>query len=552
MDRIKPLTSLYLLTLLVALACGCQPAESTNRSPENQSSGNATAPNDGVPADQILTLMQAVYANAKTYRDEGVLLLSYRRDGLLTEEPQRWSTTWVADGKLAMEVFGAHLKGDGQRLSCYIYDIDTANLDGQRMLVPYENGQPPVTRVFRDPMARVFLGGYSELPLNEVDKSLREKLVPSPLSLLTGQLPCGWLQNPSGVERLPDETLGDHECFVIRSLADGLGCDIWIDRSSGLLVQMSLPLKLLDPEVMAAPNITDLRVLARFENASINTAIDSETFQLKPRKNSTPVRSFVTLPQALPVESIGLVMDRFQLTQPNGKQVDHLHFDGKPTALLWLGGENSYSAINRLNRLTKRLPMDRFNFGIIYSDSELEGTPAQPHLVRPELTAATASTDIPLFYDPRLAASSELAVRDIPSVVLLDGDSRVQFAASVTGDTWDSELAAAMERVANGENLADDMLAEYQSFMTRYKSALGRVDASSLLPRKLRTGATAGTDPANPGIARNLPTHESRPSLKPRRIWTSEKFPAAWKHRRYWAFSTDHPRARWCSHDCRT
>ena len=524
MDRIKLIASLCSLSLLVLLSCGCQPSESASQSADGQLQNDAAASNDGVPADQILTLMQAVYANASSYRDDGILLLSYRKDGLLTEEPQRWSTAWTADGKLAMEVFGAHLKGDGQRLSCYIYDIDTANLDGQRMVVPYETGQPPVSRVFRDPMARVFLGGYSELPLNEVDKSLREKLVPVPLCLLTGQLQCVWLQNPSGVERLPDEKLGDHDCYVIRSLADGLGCDIWIDKSSGLLVQMSLPLKLLDPEVMAAPNITDLRMLARFENASINTLLDPTTFQLQQRKNSTPVQSFVTLPQALPVESIGQVMDRFQLIQPNGKPADHLHFDGKPTALLWLGGENSFAAIKRLDQLTKRLPLDQFNYGIIYSDSELEGTPAQPHLVRPELTAATASSDIPLFYDPRLAASIELAIRDIPSVVLLDGDSRVQFATPVTDDGWDEELAAAMERVANGENLAEEMLAQYQNFMTRYKSALGRVDATSLLPSELKNGAAAGAGLAKPGFANTLPLRDSPAALKPRRVWTSEKF----------------------------
>ena len=186
MDRCQSIVWLC-LPLLFAFVCGCQPSDPSNSVGGDRPNGTETASNDGVPADQILTLMQAVYANAKTYRDDGVLLLSYRKDGLLTEEPQRWSTAWSADGKLAMEVFGAHIRGDGQRLSCYIYDIDSANLDGQRMVVPYQaNGLPPVDAVFRDPIARVFLGGYSELPLNEVDSSLREKLIPAPLSLLTG------------------------------------------------------------------------------------------------------------------------------------------------------------------------------------------------------------------------------------------------------------------------------------------------------------------------------------------------------------------------------
>lgn len=515
MDRCRLIARLCLL-LLFASVCGCQPSAPTNGNP----SSDTTAASDGVPADQILTLMKAVYANAKNYSDNGRLFLSYRKDGLLTEEPQRWSTAWSADGKLAMEVFGAHIKGDGQRVSCYIYDIDSANLDGQRMVVPYQaNGQPPIDQVFRDPIARVFLGGYSELPLNEVDKSLREKLIPAPLSLLTGKLPCIWLQSPSGVERLADETLGSHECYVIRSLAQRLGCDIWIDKSTGLLVQMSLPLRLLDPQIMAAPNITDLQLLARFEDATIDSAIDPKTFQLQARKNSSPVRSFVTLPQSLPVESIGQVLDDFRLTQPNGKVVDQLFFDGKPTALLWLGGEKSYSAIKRLEALANDLPTNRFNIGVIYSDSELAAGPSEPYLVRPELTAAMASSNLRMFYDPQLAASDQLAIRDLPSVVLMDGDSRVQFATSITGDEWGDDLQVAMKRVASGENLADEMLSQYQQFMTRYKTALVRVDASSLLPRHLSLNpatSSAGME--------TLPVRTSSPALVARRAWVSRDF----------------------------
>ena len=522
MDRCQSIAWLC-LPLLFALVCGCQPSGPTTSASGGASGTTSAAANDGVPADQILTLMKAVYANADNYSDNGQLLLSYRKDGLLTEEPQRWSTAWSADGKLAMEVFGGHIKGDGERLSCYIYDIDSANLDGQRMVVPYqENGRPPVETVFRDPIARVFLGGYSELPLNEVTESLREKLIPAPLSLLTGTLPCIWLENPSGVERLADEMLGQHECYVIRSLAEGLGCDIWIDKSTGLLVQMSLPLKLLDPQVMAAPSITDLKMLARFEDAEIDSMIDPKKFQLQLRKNSTPVRSFVTLPSSLPAESIGQTLSQFRLTQPDGKMVDQLHFDGKPTALLWLGGLNSYSAVKRLDALANELPATEFNFGVVYSDSELAGAPSQPHLVTPELTAAMASSNLPMFYDSRLAASEQLAIRDLPLIVLMDGDSRVQFATSMGEDEWANDLRVAMKRVAAGDNLADEMLAEYQSFMTRYKTAIAGVDASALLPRHLSsTTSKAGT---TAGGASPLPVRKSAPAFVARRRWVSRGF----------------------------
>ena len=285
---------------------------------------------------------------------------------------------------------------------------------------------------------------------------------------------------------------------------------------------MSLPLKLLDPQVMAAPNITDLRMLARFKNATIDSTVDPKAFQLQARKNSTPVRSFVTLPSALPAESIGQVLDGFRLTQPDGKIVDQLHFDGKPTALLWLGGTNSYSAIKRLDMLAEELPANQFNFGVVYSDSELTGAPSQPHLVRPELTAAMASSNLPMFYDPGLAASEQLAIRDLPLVVLMDGDSRVQFATSMVDDEWADDLTVAMKRVADGDNLADEMLAQYQSFMTRYKTAIDQVDASSLLPRHLNLKPSGSEGAA--GEIGSLPVRTSAPALVARRRWVSRDF----------------------------
>ena len=521
------IVAVFTLLVSFAITCGCRPEDPTQPDSADRSGSEQRDAADGVTADQILAMTKAVYENAENYYDDGKLLLSYRKDGLLTEEPQRWSTSWTADGKVALEIFGAQLKGDGQRLSCYVYDIDTANLDGQRMVVPYAaNGQPPIEEVFGDSIASVFLGGYSELPLNETDPLLRGKLVPAPVNLLTGQLHCPWLHAPVGLlERLPDQTLGKHDCYVVRSSAAGMGCDLWIEKSSSLLIQMSLPLKLLDPQVMAAPNITDLKMLARFENAAINSTIDPQTFQLQDRKNATPVRRFIRLPEALPAESIGQVVERFRLMQPDGKLVDHLHFDGKPTVLLWLGGENSYTAIGELNKLATRQPSNHYqcNYGVIYSDTELTGTTAQPHLVRPELTAAMASSDIPMFYDPGLAASIEFAIRDIPSVILMDGGSRVQFATLIDAPQWSQALASAMIRVSLKQDVATEMLNHYREHMAGYQAELTLLDASSLMPKHLLSEPTSKAD-LDRASASELPRRSNPPLVSAKRLWTSEQF----------------------------
>ena len=530
MDRIKT-SGLAILIAAVGLCLGCQPpAEPAGSSGSGNPDSNTSFINDGVSAEQILTALRSVYANARTYQDEGTLLLSYRKDGLRVQEPQRFSTTWAKDPatgnqRLASEIFGAQLTADGQRLDCYIFDIETGNLDGQRMVVPYQAGQLPLPATFADPIGRVFLGGFSELPLNETDATLRDRLVPAPIGLLTGQLKCEWLHSPAGIERLPDQTLDGQVCYAIRSLASNMGCDLWINQSTGLLVQMSLPLRLLDPKVMAADAISELQLLAQFKNAALDAPINDQPFTLQPIKDSKPVGAFVALPAALAVESIGQSADGLRLIQPDGKPVDHLHFDGRPTTLLWLGGDNSYPAVNLLTELTKQFPADQCNFGIVYSDAELSATAAQPYRVRPEFTAATASTNVPLFYDPQLNASMTLAVREIPAVVLLDGNSKIQFATSTNLPTWSTDLSAAIRRVAGGDDIATEMLTEYQALMTRYNSQLVKYDARSHLPPALRGKSAAQTDATSSTTA--LPKRTSAARLRPRRVWRSDDFKQA-------------------------
>lgn len=515
-------TFALLACAVAALVAGCQDSRTSNKAPGETTTVRA---NDGVTSEQILSTVVQTYASATSYRDRAILHLSYRLNGRLIEEPQRWSTTWVRDGvgnqRALLELFNAQVRADGDRLECYVYDIDTANLDNQQLIIPY-SGAIPVYELFQDTIAARFLVGHSDLPLSETASMPETSLVPAPLSLLMGVAdcpPCAWLLNVSQSERRADETLDDIDCYVVRTLAAGMTCDVWIDKATGLLVQISLPLGLLDPAVMKSDSITEIVLLARFHQAELNPSLKLGDFQLQPRLNATPVKQFVAVPEALPCEMIGQTAPPFELIQPDGKPVDRLHFDGKTTALLWLGNEQSWSAIGDLSALAGKFPPDKAFLGCVYSDSALAATPDQPDKLQPGLMAALKQTNLPAFYDPGLATSSLLNIKTIPAVVVLDGDSRIQFAASTIDEGWQQNLEAAIGRVLSGENIADEMLAQYEQFMRQYHQQLAQADASSLLPSGLATSEPA----ASTSVVKLPGRGATQPSLRPRLLWANDE-----------------------------
>ncbi len=476
--------SQWVVACFCIFACqGCRQESVQPHSPPKAAlvDGPATVANrSGPDGKTILRDVIARYARASSYQDKAILDLSYELEGRSIQEPQRWTTAWDETGRFAAQLFNGHLIGDGQLLSCYIFDIETANLDNQHLVMPYDH-LLPLNQLFRDSIARHFLGGYSELPLDETDLVSLPKLIPAPISLLTNQVRNGWLQNPSRVERLPDETVDDKVCYVIRCLSHDMTSDVWIDRETLTIVQMSLPLKLLAGEVVTSPEITNVVLLARFHEAVLDGAIAGDVFALKPRRDSTPVRKFVALPETFPSELIGQPAPKFGLVRQDGKRADRLDFDGKVTTLLWLSGRPSYSAALKLDALAAGFPADKFHFGSVYSDSELKQPGTGSIQVVDELVSATQVANSSLYYDSQLAASSALRVKVIPSVIVMDGDSKIQFAESLSNKHWLDNVKAAAERVAGGEDVATEMQREYQRFLDSYHQQLETVSAADLI-----------------------------------------------------------------------
>ena len=119
--------------------------------------------------------------------------------------------------------------GDGQLLSCYIFDIDTANLDNQHLVMPYDH-LLPLNQLFRDSIARHFLGWIFGIAARRNGSRLHTEADSG--SDLAADEPAAKrvasksVSSGAVVRRNP---VDEKSCYVIRCLSQGMTSDVWID-----------------------------------------------------------------------------------------------------------------------------------------------------------------------------------------------------------------------------------------------------------------------------------------------------------------------------------
>jgi len=519
-----------LLLIVVCFCVGCEPNKTTQPNNNGEKSIAAGQPpaqhQPDATARQILAATTQRYAQAKTYQDRAVLYLSYILNGQRLEEPKRWSTKYSSTGLLAAEMFNTKINGNGKVLGCEIFDVETANLDNQTLAIPYgdsfgrnrdttgQTNRIPLKVLLRDPIARKYVAGFSEMPLEPSYENEGPWLIPPPLSLLTQEITNPWLQAAEQTERRPDEKIDAQSCYVVRSRAQGLSVDVWINQADLSIVQMSLPLKLLADEVVTSNEVSEVVLLAKFHDATFDQPIADTEFKFTPRSAAVLVRKLVSLPEALPSELIGETAPKFQLRTAQGQSRQRRFFDGKTSVLVWLSGQKSIQTAAKLKPVFAKNNHDDFEFGIVFSDTDTQ----QPGSGQPTPSAAIAQLSrdlaVPAYYDRQHTLSSQLKIKAIPAAVVLDGDGRVQYVATLSGDDWDVRLTAAIKRVAAGDDLAQEMLVAYERYLDTYHQQLAAVSANGIAGLPNRNQNIIG-----PSNAQRRGTSANRLKIRPKQMW---------------------------------
>src|SRR5262245_36654580 len=134
-----------LLGISLFLIVGCSKTSNDSSSEVSGSSPStaasaAPAENKKSPtewtANEILQQLLARYRQAKTYRDNAVVRLSFRRDGQPMAEEAPAAVALERPSKLSIVAYQATVKCDGKEIKARIDDPLSGNLDGQIVVRP--------------------------------------------------------------------------------------------------------------------------------------------------------------------------------------------------------------------------------------------------------------------------------------------------------------------------------------------------------------------------------------------------------------------------------
>lgn len=479
------------LLCCVVLAAGCT-KQSANSTKHLADPSPAVTQN----GDELWQQTLQAYSTADSYRDEAVLYLSYRLHGQLIQEPQPWAVRWTRDQKLATNLFNSQIRADGSRLGCYVFDIETANLDNQWLILQQSNA-PPLDTMFADGMARYFAGGFAEIPLDETPASPLKAMTPPTLGWLTGQLSWEWLQKPRLVERLKDSLVDGRPCFHLKLHGEKLSSEVWIDQESRLVRQMTLPTELLDPAVRTAVELTEVEFFARMHKAERNVSLPSEEFAVRQPRDATPVQQFVALPEPFPCAAIGKPLPGIRLADANGTFVD-LNQEQRPLVLVWISGVLGQQELVELKEAISRNGSDRVRWIAVFSDDQAETGSGVGRRLFAELRKWVAESGLACewLYDAELQGSRALQLETLPAAVVVNAEHRVEYAVGLSTDRWSERLIGAIQRIERGEPVSNEMLADYQAYLTRYKKKLQLVSAQKLLGPAARRADQNTSDPS--------------------------------------------------------
>jgi thiol-disulfide isomerase/thioredoxin len=442
----------------------------------------AAKSNEPQTADAWLDRLAAAYAGAKSYADQGEILLTYPRNGQEVSDRTSFAVQFERPGKLAAAIYQATLAIDGETLQARLDD-----LEGQTLTLPVPD---PLTLewLYQDPvLARLLTEGLA-------------RSSPQLDLLLGGGSLAETRKSATSATLVDDQTIDGRPCVGVK-LTHGDGeLVFWIDRESTELRRIDYPAGNLPPGG---------RLVASFSGARLNPALDRQVFKLAPLGESKPVVRFVPPPLPLPA-LLGQEPRSFTVTDLDGKEVTKESLAGKPAVIeFWF--KDCPPCPERMPRLQKVYETfkdnDRVRFLTISVDS--------PEVPNEQLAAKLGEwkVNVPTSRDAQGAAAQAFDCQSFPQMFVLGADGRVQALDTVLGGELLPELPTLLERLLAKEDLASDLRKKFDTHQQAFEQALA--DA-----------APSATNAAQPVVAEIAAASEpKRIKLEP--LWdnTELRFP---------------------------
>lgn len=428
------------------------------------SCAKTTQPNKGSDAKdaQSATLdLQAVrdkYKNAEHYADQAKVILHYSLNGAPFEEIHPCSLAVTRNGNMRFHRFKMELVADQSVALARVLDPDSQNFGGQ--VVGRKSSPTDLwNQILKDAIGYHFANGADDIPWSDHhDRHELFDLLNIPY-LLFSDSPPEWFSQPCLVEAKVVEAEGKrYQDAVFNSPFGKIACRF--DDEENLLLGIRFPRAVLSDAIASSPGIANVSLAIIFESASF------EECQPKPPRldpHELPLKKFVRLPEEFPSQTIGKSLESWGLVVENNTPFDPASLRGAP-AVLFYGPPEQYrlAELNEIQQLTKRLPFAKFAWASPINIPQFPGNLRLPGFLR------LADSDGSLF--------KNVGMNKTAFLLILDKNGVIQFAAS-RDKNWLTEVAPVIERIRNGDNVAQEMHDEYSKYFSEYQSAINSAQA---------------------------------------------------------------------------
>lgn len=444
--------------LLISLVvfCGC-PANTPPPVPVTTGGGPTTNPVSRTAASPNETLQKllASYRAAKSYEDQAVVRLQFKRLGQLAAFSWPAAVSFERPNRLALDAYQAQVRVDGKEFKAHIEDPESNNVDGQVVVRPAPE-KLKLTDLASDPLLYEIVAGRAQRQPIQLELLLESKGLASQFA---ADVAC----------QLLEEGLTDgRTCQRIAVPSPGGNFVFWIDREDGLLRRLDFPPGALPRDLTQDPSTTDIQFWMEFPGATLNSPIAASRFQMAIPAGAKIVKSFIVPPRPLPSKLFGQQPKEFFFTTLDDRRLMQAQLTEQVAVLCWYHDNPACEAT--LQQVALAAKEFRDHPQVAFYAVATDPAPANATTIRRRL--AEWQIDMPVVRDTEAFGNKVFQIEFQPSVVVLDKQGRVQIFELGGNPELAKQLSVIVERLLKGDDLAADLLARTAKEQADYAAIL--------------------------------------------------------------------------------
>jgi AhpC/TSA family len=482
----------FVLAMIGSSGCGGKPATADADQPAAATTPESAIPPSRPGASEVLRTLLKTYREARSYSDDGQVVLRFRNGGELIENKWRTAVKFERPNRLLVQAYQATIACDGKELRGRIEDESTGDVDGQILVRPAPR-ELQLKSLAVDPLLYDILSSRLRRQPIQLELLLESQGL---ASAFRGDVACKLLEDSSADGEL---------CRRVEVPSPGGPFIFWVDAKSSLLRRLEYPAAALLPELAQDPAVKDISLTAELREAELNPRIAPERFALPIPAGGKKMKSLVMPPQPLPSNLFGRPAGEFFFTQLDGEKLRSRDLTGKISVLTWFRNDPACPPIlAQLEQARQELAENaKVAFYAVSTDPTQLGNDDLAKLL------SSWSVAMPIVRDLEAFGDSLFKIQVQPTIIVLDGNGRVQIVQAGGGPDLARQLGVILERLSKGEDVAAEILQRAETERAEYARLL----------------ATGGPEPTElPEMPETVIRKRTEPKrLKLEELWTNRE-----------------------------